>query len=335
MDDILVKKHQIPYYWNADYKIDQNGKYVIIKKPKAGKTYFYDINKKIYSEIYTVQNEQYFIINDLFICTDHINDSIYSLNLKTLFESTNVDKQTYYNIHKSIIKTGIYEFDNIYVYNTMILFVSAAVINLWYIETNEQKILNNPHYVKMLDTDGKKIVVSSGAIINIFDIKLGLMEKHLDTYKCDVLVIKDDIVAIGGNLEIKVWIGNKYKMLYGHTNKINYLFITQKKQLISNSLDTTIRIWNINSAECIKSVKTDYNILCRCINYKSYYKIITCDKHKTMEILDLITLPINRVKNNELIYLNVYMTKSRIKIPCQLIGDFCEYYNNLPIDNWL
>ena len=112
------------------------------------------------------------------------------------------------------------------------------------------------------------------------------------------------------------------------------LFITQKQQLILHSRDDTIRIWNINLGECIKVVNTYKNALCKFIDYKSYYKII-CKRDNTVEILDLITLPATRIKINELTYLNNYMAKSNIKVPYQLIGDFCEYYNNLPIDNWL
>lgn len=327
MDDILIKQLDIPNDINGYFITDKNGKYALIFADTC-ENYFYDIDNNVYKKIKLLYINHYIIVNNLFIYT--YNDNVYSLDLKILFESK-IIVENYFNIHKNCIKNVI-KCNQICNYDTIFLFIHSSVITLWDMKTNIQKIFDNKYDIYLTAMDDKKIITSGRSTINIFDIKLGILERQLKEPKCRALAVRDNIIAIGLDIQIKIWIDNKSKILYV-PSYVNYLFITQKKQLISKS--DVIRIWDINSGNCIQIIKNNINKCC-CIDYKSDYKIMRYNSdNKKIEILDLITLPATRIKINELTYLNNYMAKSNIKVPYQLIGDFCEYYNNLPIDCWL
>ena len=59
------------------------------------------------------------------------------------------------------------------------------------------------------------------------------------------------------NLDQQIQVG-KAKVLEGHTKLVSSVFV-KDKLIISGSLDNTIKIWDINAGECLKTLEGHTN----------------------------------------------------------------------------
>jgi WD40 repeat protein len=72
---------------------------------------------------------------------------------------------------------------------------------------------------------------------------------------------KNLLISSGKDGTIRLWDSlNEWKcirVLYGHTNNVYCLRVNLAGQLVSGSKDKSIRIWNVDTGECIRVIQTD------------------------------------------------------------------------------
>ena len=111
--------------------------------------------------------------------------------------------------------------------------------------------------------DGALCVVSpSDGSIRVWDPNSGQYLHALDAFSevvCCLRVLPDGRVAIGSSDgALRVWdslLGQNPQVLKGHGGSVNCIAILQDGCIVSCSDDNAIREWNLNTGECIKTIR--------------------------------------------------------------------------------
>ena len=140
---------------------------------------------------------------------------------------------------------------------------------------------------------------SADSTIRIWDLNernciLTLSEKSGGDVKC-IMELDNDVLVTGWkeHNNIILWKdGLKFKTLEGHVNSVRTFCQINKKYFASGSFDHTIKIWDIDSWECIQTLNGhELNIICLIsLKYQNQNDnennqlIASCSNDKTIKI---------------------------------------------------
>jgi WD40 repeat protein len=107
--------------------------------------------------------------------------------------------------------------------------------------------------------------------INIWNINEKIIEKSIKAHEDRVTCLtktKDSSKLISGSFDsnIKIWDSNNFQLLRkitGHLKPINCLKMLNDETILSGSKDETIRIWKIDSGECLRTL--NFNDWVNCV----------------------------------------------------------------------
>jgi WD40 repeat protein len=158
------------------------------------------------------------------------------------------------------------------------------LITFWNIDSGEciQNYEGHSDYVTCLKQTpcGKLISGSKDGLIKIWNIYTGECLKtiainvNLTTIWCICLVSKNTFLCSSFSKVIKLLnlnTGSIVQRFIGHEKCVFSIDNLTKSQFVSCSSDTTIRIWDLNSGECLKTIETNSG-------WVYSLKAISCDK---------------------------------------------------------
>lgn len=106
-------------------------------------------------------------------------------------------------------------------------------------------------------------------------------------------ILPDDsmVMAINNHIEIRDRKNNKLlRVLTGHTRPVTCLAISAKKNLIiSGANDHTIKIWDITTGKCIKTLQEEHRAIINCVDVLPNGNIVACLYDATLKIWDITT----------------------------------------------
>ncbi len=147
-------------------------------------------------------------------------------------------------------------------------------VKIWSITTGQCQYTLSSHtnvVFNICTLDTKRLAIASlDKTIKIWDYNDGKLlhtieKAHSKALFCIFKVSNRQFASADSDGKIRVWSSDTYKLEYklkGHTSKVWCMTLLRPNILVTGSADKTIRIWNLETRQCIQTIHESLSIFC-------------------------------------------------------------------------